>query len=422
MIKRTILPLMLTIGLVALLTTSCDKDKLKTYSISGKAQKGPFLVGANVTVNELNSDFQQTGKSFTSSIGSDDGSFSLNSVEMATDYALVTVNGAFFDEVEGKVSSSPINLQAVVDLSGRSTVNVNALTHVVRSRVESLVANMSFEQANAQAQSELVSLFFGESEQLSSDFDQLDISKSGDDNAALLAFSLLMMRGSIPSLAVNTATLVELLTRLRTDFGDNANVDNPALMSQVRDNASRLNEVAIRRNLEAWYQQIGQTAAIPNFEKYLGKFQQTNADTVYQDFYYPAVGTEPDWWFQPSVINLLDKSLVQVSRAALGIAFQGPCIAAVVPVGKKLTVKLKGQGVSGRLLFEWGGYPAVPGPHSTGFVFELNTTDELVFSSQRQNIMMTYLFDRLQVGDYQVEYYENGSNTPTFVKVLTVLP
>jgi hypothetical protein len=406
---------------LAIVTFSTGCDKTRSFDFTGKAQKGPFLVGANVTVNELNSSFEQTGKSFTSSIASDDGSFGLNSVELETDYALVTVNGAFFDEVEGTVSNSPINLQAVADLSGGSTVNVNALTHVVRSRVESLVSNMSFEQANSQAQRELVSLFFGESEQLSADFDQLDISKSGDDNAALLAFSLLMMRGSIPSLAVSTATLVELLTRLRTDFGDNANVDNPALMDQVRDNASRLNELAIRRNLEARYLQIGQTVAIPNFEKYLGKFQLANADTVYQDFYYPASGTEPDWWFQPSVINLLDKSLVQVSRATLGIGFQGPCIAAVVPVGKKLTVKLKGEGVSGRLLLD-GGYPPEPGPHPNGFVFELNSADELVFSSQRQNIMMTYLLDRLQVGDYQVEYYENGSSAPTHVKVMNVVP
>jgi hypothetical protein len=402
---------------LAIVTFSTGCDKTRSFNFTGKAQKGPFLVGANVTVNELNSNFEQTGKSFTSSIASDDGSFGLNSVELETDYALVTVNGAFFDEISGQVSSSPINLQAVADLSGRTTVNVNALTHVVRSRVESLVSDMSFEQANAQAQSELVSLFFGESEQLAKDFDQLDISKSGDDNGALLAFSLLMMRGGTP-----TATLVELLTRLRTDFGDNATVDNAALMDQVRYNASWLNEVAIRQILEARYQQMGQAAVIPNFEKYLGKFQLANADTLYGDYYYPPVGSEPDWY--DGVVNILDKSLVQVSRAELisaGLLSQGACMAAVVPVGKKLTVKIKGQGVSGRLLFE-GGYPAQPGSHPYGFVFEMNTADELVFSSQRQNVMMNYLFDRFQVGDYQVEYYENGSSAPTHVKVMNVVP
>lgn len=402
---------------LAIVTFSAGCDRTRSFDFTGKAQKGPLLVGANVTVNELNSSFEQTGGSFTSSIASDDGSFGLNSVELETDYALVTVNGAYFDELSGQISANPINLQALADLSGRSTVNVNTLTHVIRSRMEALVSDMSFEQASRQAQDELIAVFFGESEQLGADFDQLDISNVGDDNGALLAFSLLMMRDTVSS----TATLVELLTRLRTDFGENGELNNSELLDQIRENAALLNEEIIRNNLEARYLQIGQTAVIPDFEKYLGKFQLQNAETILTEPVYPPV-IQPETW--SSTVNLLDKSLVELSRSAFYSEHNsnGPCIAAFTPVGQKLTVKLKGEGISYKLLLPMA-YPPVPGPHNGGFVFESNTMDELTFSSQRQNVLMTYVFDNVGVNyDIEVEYYENGSLVPTFVKTISVIP
>ncbi len=68
-----------------------------TFSFSGKVQKGPFVTGATVTVNELNESLGQTGMSFTTSISSNDGSFSLNNIEMESDLALLSCNGFYYN-------------------------------------------------------------------------------------------------------------------------------------------------------------------------------------------------------------------------------------------------------------------------------------------------------------------------------------
>jgi hypothetical protein len=85
----------------------------------------------------LNDKLEQTGKSFTSSISADDGSFSLNSVELESNIALITINGYYFDEACDCVPGT-LNIQALVDLSGKSSVNVNAMTHVLKDRIEVL--------------------------------------------------------------------------------------------------------------------------------------------------------------------------------------------------------------------------------------------------------------------------------------------
>ena len=81
----------------SLISCESDNESIK-YSFSGKAQKGPFINGTTVTLNELNSDLVQTGRSFTSTIISDDGSFELSNIELNSSLALLTANGFFFCE------------------------------------------------------------------------------------------------------------------------------------------------------------------------------------------------------------------------------------------------------------------------------------------------------------------------------------
>jgi len=61
---------------------SCENnDSPEVYNFTGKVQKGPFVTGTTITLNELNEKLGQTGRTFTSIITSDDGSFELNNIE-----------------------------------------------------------------------------------------------------------------------------------------------------------------------------------------------------------------------------------------------------------------------------------------------------------------------------------------------------
>ena len=88
-------------------SSSSSEDKqvvpvtaIKNKSISGVSQKGPFVTGSAVKLYELDGKtYAQTGKSFTGKIASDDGKFSVSSVTLASQYAVLEANGYFRNEV-----------------------------------------------------------------------------------------------------------------------------------------------------------------------------------------------------------------------------------------------------------------------------------------------------------------------------------
>ena len=76
--------------------------------------------GSSITVQELDGKtLAQTGKSFKGKISNDKGEFSVSSVSLASQYAILEASGYFRNEVTGEKSSSTITLNAITDLSNR---------------------------------------------------------------------------------------------------------------------------------------------------------------------------------------------------------------------------------------------------------------------------------------------------------------
>ena len=158
-------------------------------TIKGVSQKGPFVKGTSVTVQELEGEnLTQTGKSFKGKISNDKGEFSVSSVSLVSQYALLEANGFYRNEITGKKSSSQITLNALVDLSDREKVNINLLTHLENERAIYLTEQgLDVDSAKKQAEYEVFNAFG-----IDGDFEQsvdLDILSSGEGNAALLAMS-----------------------------------------------------------------------------------------------------------------------------------------------------------------------------------------------------------------------------------------
>ena len=243
--------------------TAVVKDK----SISGVSQKGPFVNGSSVTVQEVDGKtLAQTGKSFKGKISNDKGEFSISSVTLASQYALLEANGYFQNEYTGKKSNGTITLNALADLSDRKNVNINLLTHLEYERALYLVGQgLSVSAAKKQAETEVFAAFGIKGDFASSE--DLNIFSEGDGNAALLAISVIMLGKR------SEAELTELLTNFATDIEKDGKWDDSALMAKIADDVAEYDLKggkalsAIRKNIEAW-----KMGDVPSFEKYVRDF------------------------------------------------------------------------------------------------------------------------------------------------------
>ena len=246
-----------------------DVVEIKDKSISGVSQKGPFVTGSAVKLYELEGNtYAQTGKSFTGKIASDDGKFSVAIVTLVSQYALLEANGFFRNEITGGKSNSMITLNALTDLSDRKSVNINLLTHLEYERALYLVGTgINVPSAKKQAEAEIFNAFGIQGEFANSE--DLDIFSNGDGNAALLAFSVLMLRD------LSEADFSELLTKFATDVEKDGSWDDEATKAKIADWA-QANDLAgmlpfIRSNIESW-----NLGSVPDFEKYVRNFWYVN--------------------------------------------------------------------------------------------------------------------------------------------------
>ena len=375
-----------------------------TFSFSGKVQKGPFITGATITVNELNENLGQTGKSFTTSITSDDGSFSLNNVEMESNLALLSGNGFYFNEVLGQLSSAQITLQAITDLTDEETVNINVLTHITKARIETLVGEgKSFPDAKRQAEGEFQD-FLGVTEHFNQGFEQMSIASAGDFNAMLLAFSIILQRPSnnlsvIPTLP---AELTLLMTNLSADFADNGAIDDGSLIDKLLNNISLQNQVYIRNQIRNYYSGLGQQVEIPDFESYITRFQAAHQEST-DEFVYPDIASPaPELGPGGEVPNILVKDVTQFDGTRAYV------VATITPLGKNLKIKVTGNVAPDTSL-------------NNGWVVTDYTNQGFTIEAQRHNVlvsMLVYLRGDNKDGSATIEYFED-SDTPTFTKQIT---
>ena len=241
------------------------------WEVAGVSQKGPFVTGSAVTVQELDGiTLKQTGKSFKGSIKSDKGDFTIKDINLESQYAILEATGYYRDEVSGKKSSGTVTLRALTDLSNRKTVNINLLTHLEYERVMYLVTKkkMSIAEAKAQAEEEVLASFgiegdFGKSE-------DLDIFKSGDGNAALLAVSVLLQSD------VDVAGLTERMGEFSISLAEGGSWDDADAKTAIADWACDVDLKGslskVRKNVEDWKY----ADTVPAFEKYVTNFWWDN--------------------------------------------------------------------------------------------------------------------------------------------------
>ena len=254
-----------------------EKIAVSLDEVSGLTQKGPFLKGSAVLVREMEDGrtLTQTGYSFNGKILNDRGEFKVNARMLVSQYVMLEATGYYRNEVTGDNSNSALTLFAITDVNDRNTVNVNLLTHLEYERVIYLVTQkkMKVRAAKKQAQKEVFALLHIDATNFSNSED-LNIAGASDEDAALLAFSIILQGDRSES------ELSELLTKIATDMEKDGTWDDSASRASMADWAAHVDSTdgfaKIRRNVENWKL----SSAVPHFEKYIQKFWTTEYGIV----------------------------------------------------------------------------------------------------------------------------------------------
>ena len=241
------------------------------WEVAGVSQKGPFVTGSAVTVQELDGiTLKQTGKSFKGSIKSDKGDFAIKDINLGSQYAILEATGYYRDEISGKKSSGTVTLRALTDLKDRKHVNINLLTHLEYERVMYLVTKkkMSIADAKKQAEEEVLASFAIEGD--FAEAEDLNIFETGDGNAALLAISVLLQSD------VDVAGLTERMGEFSISLAEGGSWDDADAKTAIADWACDIDLKGslskVRENVEGWKY----ADTVPAFEKYVSNFWWDN--------------------------------------------------------------------------------------------------------------------------------------------------
>lgn len=251
------------------LFTGCSKDgsydngDVTTKTIGGYVQKGPFVTGTSVQVQELDNALNPKGTSFETQITDDFGSFSLSS-KIGSGYVEIIADGPYFNEITNEVSEARIKLRNIAKVADTQTVNINVLTTLQAPRLRKLISQgMSFDNAVAQSRIEVLNAFNVTIDGVQS-FDKMNIVGSGANNAVLLAVSAIMQQGR------NAGELTEFIAKVANDISDNGTLDAQALKNAIAENSSNIDPLEVRKNLIQRYKSLGHTnIEVPDFYDYL---------------------------------------------------------------------------------------------------------------------------------------------------------
>ena len=244
---------------------------MEDVELSGVTQKGPFVLGTDITAYELENgrSLKQTGKTFGGKIENQDGSFNIRTVKLKSSFAYLVADGFYRNEVTGRNSNATIKLRALTNLDGRSTANINLVTHLEYDRVQRLVTkeNKSVIEAKRAAEKSLFAAFNIDNTGFKGFAEDLNIFKEGDGNAALLAVSA-MLQGDR-----NESELTALLAAFSVDLGSNGEWNDSLRRAQVADWAMKADIegrlTTIRANVEGW--KLSNSKA-PAFEGHVTNF------------------------------------------------------------------------------------------------------------------------------------------------------
>ena len=275
--------------LALLLAVACSSNDVQnsqdnTFQVKGYAQKGPYLTGADVTIAELDEKLIPTGKTFLATTLDDNGYFEVPNVKLKSKYALVKVNGDYFNEAHNQASFKELTLYSIVDFSNGGDANINLLTHLQKARIENLVQNggKSVKDAKAQAYRELLAVFSWDS-YTTSQPEKIGLFDSNAGGGILLSVSSIFSQIVNEYASSEYAAWLKMITDFQTDFADNGVLDATQMGNKLVSAAATLNFSDIKKNLNTQFPDN----TVPDFDVYINHFIQNSHFTNYFTGLFP---------------------------------------------------------------------------------------------------------------------------------------
>jgi len=410
--------------LTKIATDKIDSILFKTSDLSigstikGLAQKGPFLSGSSITVFDLQSTLAPSGKSFSEQITDNKGSFELDNLSLSSNYVSIRTDGFYFNEVSGKQSTSQITLLALSDISGKSNLNINLLTHLEKARVEYLMkAGKSFSESKVQAQKEVLAIFNIEKNNMKVS-ENLTITEQGTENGILLAISSMIQGYRTES------EMTELLSNISNDIKTDGILNDATLGSALLNHAVVLDTVSIRNNLIKRYNDIGATSDVPYFGKYITNFISKTKFVITQTLVtYPEIGLNGD-----NILSLTKNTYISgtyITGNHIPLSFRAE-------LGRGVKLKIKITSLSADTIFQ----PATDTTAENTLIYkyrwyitngsginwtigDFNTADYTQTFTAIEPDKPCDLIILFEKGPFLVEYFEMNSTIPTWKKIIT---
>ena len=231
-----------------------------TYTASaGVAQKGPLAVGSTVTARELGLNLSTTGNLYSYTTAAL-GAFMPDST-FASPLLAVSATGAYADEVTGAPSDGPVTLQSYANLKTETVLNVNVLSTLAYTRINTLLNtnSMAFADARAQAEREVLAAFGIVLGTSPGAFGSLDESTATDGGHILAALSSVIVQGR------TSAQVGALLTALQADIGANGAITDAGNRQALALSAQALDFNAIAAHLAAMYATSSDPSALADW-------------------------------------------------------------------------------------------------------------------------------------------------------------
>ena len=241
-----------------------DSFTPKVFNVMGKVEKGPMIRGSHVDMRTLDEYMTPTGSFYSTTIDNNLGDFNYGALKINSPYAQLTADGYFFNEIDGELSEGTIKLDAIVDLKDNSTINVNVLTHLKSKRIHHLITTkgMTFKEANAQAQKELLTQF-GLQQYASKDASQFSLTSGDDASGALIAISSFVLTDR------SDAEIVEYLSILSNEFGKEGAFSQET-KKRIQSGKNYLNARLdrISENIKSRYKELGLEVKVKDLAYY----------------------------------------------------------------------------------------------------------------------------------------------------------
>jgi uncharacterized protein (TIGR02145 family) len=248
---------------ITALQNAINGKLIKKSNFSGLVQKGPFIQGTQVVASDLDKNLNQTGSTFITQIENQNGFFSLDSIALTSGLVKLSATGYYFNENTGTISDGPLTLHDFVDIKDINNANINILTSLEKERIEKLYKEgTSINDAKKQATQEILHAF-GINVNLSSNSEQLSISDYGNENAILLAISVICQNKK------STGELSEFIATFSEDLKSDGTIDNQNILENITYAKKSVPLYDIRNNLENRYKKLNNISSIPNFEDYV---------------------------------------------------------------------------------------------------------------------------------------------------------